>query len=175
MSDYGVIIDTETVRIERVLSGQIERVWAFLTEAEKRQQWLAGGEMELQPGGRVNHVFRNGDLSAPDDPPPPKYLHLNDTVEMHGRVIACEPPTLIEYAWGDGSQVRIDLKPELGRTHITITHSRLLTRDELVSVAAGWHTHLDILAARLGGHAPPSFWGLHTRLEADYESKMSAG
>ena len=37
----GEIIDTQTVRFERLLPGPIERVWAYLTESEKRRKWLA--------------------------------------------------------------------------------------------------------------------------------------
>ena len=41
-----------TVRIERLLPGPIERVWAYLTESDKRRRWFAAGPMDLQPGGR---------------------------------------------------------------------------------------------------------------------------
>src|SRR5690606_7556689 len=47
----GEIMDAHTVRFERVLPGPIERVWACLTEPEKRRTWLAGGTMELREGG----------------------------------------------------------------------------------------------------------------------------
>lgn len=33
----GEIIDRQTVRFERLLPGPIERVWAYLTELEKRR------------------------------------------------------------------------------------------------------------------------------------------
>lgn len=36
MSEYGVVTEPGTVRIQRVLPGPIERVWAYLTESEKR-------------------------------------------------------------------------------------------------------------------------------------------
>lgn len=32
---------------------------------------------------------------------------------------------------------------------LTVTHRRLANRDEMLSVAGGWHTHLDILLDRL--------------------------
>lgn len=38
---YGEKIAEESIRFERLLPGPIERVWAFLTESDKRGQWLA--------------------------------------------------------------------------------------------------------------------------------------
>ena len=52
ITDYGVVTDAGTVRLERILPGPIERVWSYLTESEKRGQWFAAGEMELRVGGR---------------------------------------------------------------------------------------------------------------------------
>ncbi len=172
MADYGIITDTDTIRIERLLSGPVERVWAYLTQSDLRRQWLAAGGMDLQPGGGVEHVFRNSDLSAPDDPPPAKYAHLACAVPMSGTIIACEPPSLLEYAWGDASQVRFELEPEGGKPRLTGTHARLATRTGMINVAAGWHAHLDILAARLEDREPPSFWGTHAQLEAEYEGRV---
>ena len=47
---YGVLTEPATVKIERILPGPIERVWAYLTESELRRQWLAAGEMEMKVG-----------------------------------------------------------------------------------------------------------------------------
>lgn len=41
MNDYGMIIEPGTLRIQRLLPGPIERVWAYLTESDKRA--TAGG------------------------------------------------------------------------------------------------------------------------------------
>ena len=49
----GEILDAGTIRFERLLPGPIERVWAFLTESEKRKLWLAAGDFELRPGGKL--------------------------------------------------------------------------------------------------------------------------
>ena len=48
-------------------------------------------------------------------------------------------------------------------------------RDTMLSVAAGWHTHLGILQARLDGSEPPGFWRTHTRLESEYAQRIPAG
>ena len=38
---YGVLTEPATLKIQRLLPGPIERVWAYLTESELRRQWLA--------------------------------------------------------------------------------------------------------------------------------------
>ena len=47
---YGVLIEPTTLKIQRLLPGPIERVWAYLTESDLRRQWLAAGEMEMKVG-----------------------------------------------------------------------------------------------------------------------------
>ena len=49
----GEIIDRQTVRFERLLPGPIERVWAYLTESEKRRKWLASGDT-IRESGRIH-------------------------------------------------------------------------------------------------------------------------
>ena len=53
MSEYGKIIGTGEVRLERVLPGPIERVWKYLTDPELRGKWLATGPMELQVAAQL--------------------------------------------------------------------------------------------------------------------------
>lgn len=178
MSEYGVATAHDTVRIERTLPGPIERVWAYLTDSEKRATWLAGGEMELRPGGRVVHVFRNSELTPKDEPPPAKYASVAGGHRMEGKIIACEPPRLLEYTWpeetsGD-SQVRFELATKGDSVLLVVTHRRLAKRGVMISVAAGWHTHLGILADRLAGRTPGGFWSTHMRLEAEYDRRLAA-
>ena len=37
--DFGHVLSPDTVQIKRVLPGPIERVWAYLTESDKRGQF----------------------------------------------------------------------------------------------------------------------------------------
>jgi hypothetical protein len=55
---------------------------------------------------------------------------------------------------------------------LTVTHRRLGTRDLLLSVAGGWHAHLDILVDILKGDEPLPFWSTHAKLEDDYERRI---
>lgn len=176
MNDFGTVLASDTVRIERTLPGPIERVWAYLTESEKRGSWLASGEMDLQVDGRVDLQFHNNALTENDAAPPPKYEKYGGHVSCPGRILSCNPPRLLEFTWGEGpddsSQVRFELSPQGDDVRLVVTHSRLSSRDGMVSVASGWHTHLGILADRLAGRTPPGFWATHTRLEAQYEQRI---
>ena len=40
---YGTLIEPTTLKIQRMLPGPIERVWAYLTDSELRRKWLAAG------------------------------------------------------------------------------------------------------------------------------------
>ena len=51
MDKHGTITAPNTIRFQRLLPGPIERVWAYLTEPEKRAKWLATGGMDLRVGG----------------------------------------------------------------------------------------------------------------------------
>ncbi len=171
--DHGVRTAADTVRIERLLPGPIERLWAYLTESDKRAQWMAAGDMTLSPGGPVELVFRHQDFAAVDDPVPEKYRSASGEHRLRGRITACEPPHVLAYTWDAHSEVRFELHPRGGQVLLEITHARLPDVDEVLSVSAGWHAHLAILRARLEGRAlTEGFWALHTRLEAEYAARL---
>ena len=174
---YAVPLANDTVRIERTLPGPIERVWQYLVDGDVRAQWLASGDIEPRVGGRVEHVFRNSALTPGDDAPPAKYAHLANEVRMQGEVTEFDPPRTLAYLWGeerDSSEVRFELTPRGEQVHLVLTHRRIASRPMMLSIAAGWHTHLDILGARLDGTAPEGFWRRHTRLEREYEARLPA-
>ena len=177
MNDFGTVTAPDTVRIERVLPGPIERVWAYLTESDKRATWLAAGDMDLRVGGSVDLRFHNNALTENDQAPPPKYEKFGGEIHMGGRILECDPPRVLAYSWGEDSsdsQVRFELSSRGDEVLLVVTHSRLATRDGMLSVASGWHAHLGILADRLAGRTPPGFWATHTRLEAEYDKRIPA-
>jgi uncharacterized protein YndB with AHSA1/START domain len=173
MSEFGVATEARTLRIRRVLPGPIERVWAYLTESDKRGRWLASGPMELRVGGRVELTFHNTDLSAHAEPPPDKYKEY-EGASFCGRVTRCEPPRLLSYTWGDDSEVTFELSPEGEKVLLVLTHRRLSDRTAMVRFGSGWHAHLAILVDHLGGREPRPFWSTHARLEAEYEKRLPA-
>lgn len=185
MSDLGEFIEPGTVRFERLLPAPAGTVWAFLVEPEKRALWLAGGPMELRPGGKVELVFNNAALCDPGDAPPEKYREHAGESRMHGRVIVCEPPRLLRYSWAEpeegigteqGSEVTFELTPR-GKDHtlLILTHRRLKPGEQAQGVLAGWHAHLGILADRVAGRTPASFWRSFAAAEAGYRSRGTAG
>lgn len=174
--DFGTRIAPDTVRLERRLPGPIDRVWRYLTDGELRSKWLAAGPLEPRVGGAVEHVFRNNDLTPGDDPPPARFASVADLYCLRGCVTAWDPPRLLAYTWseesGSPSEVRFELTLAGQEVLLVLTHTRLSTRDGLLSVSAGWHTHLAILRARLAEEDPPKFWRTFTRLEGDYDRRL---
>jgi uncharacterized protein YndB with AHSA1/START domain len=179
MSEFGVLTEARTIRFQRVLPGPIERVWAYLTESEKRGRWLASGPMELHVGGRVELNFRNADLSAHVEQPPEKYRKYADGgPTTHGQITRCAPPRLLSYTWdedsGVASEVTFELTPQGDDVLLVLTHRRLGDRAMMLSVAGGWHAHLGILLDHLNGREPSPFWSTHARLEAEYDKRLPA-
>ena len=182
MSDYGVITEAGSVRFERLLPGPIERVWDYLTDSEKRGKWLATGRMELRIGGRVELHFVHASLSPHREEVPEKYKAYGDGVTNYGCITQLRPPHLLAYTWGEtqrepgappDSEVTFELTPKGSEVLLVLTHRRLRDRGEMVSVSSGWHAHLGILADNLRGDTPRPFWSVHTKLESDYESRIS--
>jgi uncharacterized protein YndB with AHSA1/START domain len=175
MSEYGVLTEARTLRIERLLPGPIERLWAYLTEPEKRARWLAGGPMELRAGGRAELQFHHADLSA-ERTPPLKLRRMEGGHTLVCCVTACDPPQLLSYTWGeDWGEVTFELSPRGKDVLLVITHRRLGDRSTIASVSAGWHAHLAILADRLDDREPRGFWSTYMRLEAEYETRHGQG
>lgn len=175
--DYGGVTAPGTVRIERLLPGPAERIWSYLTDSGKRHLWMASGAMQLHVGGKVEHVFRNEDFGS--ETPPEKYAQFAGEVLQFGHVLACDPPRLLAYTWNEGtddpSEVCFELKPLGDKVLLVVTHRQLVDRDMMVSVAAGWHAHLDILRDLLAERPIGPYWDTHMRLEAEYERRIPPG
>lgn len=173
MADVGTLVEPGIVRFERTLPGPIDRVWAYLTEPEKRARWLAGGEMELRVGGRVELWFKHADLSPIEAPTPERFAASANGSAVHGTVTACEPPRRLAFTWGEGndrfSEVTFELEAVGDGVRLTVTHRRLGDERALwANVAGGWHTHLAILEDRLMGRVPQPFFATFEPIEAAY-------
>lgn len=175
---YGEMIDSDTLLFRRVLQGTVEQVWSYLTESEKRGEWLASGEMELRVGGRVELHFDNSSLSEAEEEIPEKYREFEESSSLFGRITRLEPPRLLSHTWaeetGEESEVTYELSPEDEGVLLELTHRRLGdNRDLHLGVLAGWHTHLDILEDRLRGRSTKGFWSVHMALEEEYDRRLS--
>ena len=178
MENYGKFTGPETIRFERLLPGPIERVWAYLTESEKRGQWLAAGTMELKIGGSVELHFNHNNLTPHEDPIPEKYKQHEEGSTMQGQITQLDPPHLLSYTWGEDagfdSEVTFELIPKDDKVLLILTHRRLGDdREMLKGIGAGWHTHLGILIDKLHNRTPKPFWDEHTKMEDKYEQLVS--
>ncbi|HEV7462988.1 MAG TPA: SRPBCC family protein [Methyloceanibacter sp.] len=175
MNEYGVVTETRTVRLERVLPGPIERVWDYLTDSKKRGKWFGSGPMDLRVGGEVEFRFHHADLSAEKTVPEKFKKKIESGHVMHGRITACEPPRLLSYTFGDAGEVTFELSPRGNDVLLVLTHRELKDRAMMVSVASGWHSHLAILIDRLNGVEPRPFWSTVTKMEGEYEKRLPRG
>jgi uncharacterized protein YndB with AHSA1/START domain len=171
---YGKVIAPDTIRFERMLPGPTERVWAYLTDPEKRAKWLASGPMELHVGGTTTLTWKHADLDTVPDEVPEKYANGHS---MQATITRCEPPYVLGYSWGARadalSEVVFELSKQGDEVLLVLTHHRLPGRKDLLGVSGGWHVHLDILAEHLQGRTSPGFWGKHARLNAEYDERIA--
>jgi uncharacterized protein YndB with AHSA1/START domain len=166
---YGILTESATLRIERLLPGPIERIWAYLTEGDLRRQWLAAGQMELVAGAPFEFVWRNDELTTPPGQRPPGFP---DEHRLQCRIIELDPPRKLAITWGNTGGVSFELEPKGNQVLLTLVHRRLPDRVNLLNVSAGWHMHLDILAARAAGREPEPFWEGWSRLKRDYDQRL---
>lgn len=168
------MIAPDTLRFERRLRGPIGRVWAYLTESEKRGKWLAKGEMQLVEGGRFDLQFLHTDLSPEAGGPPAKYKEMEGGHSFTGTVLRVDAPRLLSFTWEGGSEVTFELEDSGDEVLLIVTHRKLPADPEArVGVLGGWHTHLDILIANLRGETPPNFWKRFGQLEETYRDRQN--
>lgn len=156
MSEFGKIVG-DGVRFERLLPGPIDRVWRYLTTREGLAAWLFPGTIELRIGGKVDLE----DANAPGG-------------RFSGTVTRCDPPRALAYTWlevsGSGvppSEISFELEPRDADVLLVLTHRRMAP-GFLAQTGAGWHAHVDILAARLAGKEPEPSMRAFERLLPHY-------
>jgi uncharacterized protein YndB with AHSA1/START domain len=168
---YGALTEPATLKIQRILPGPIERVWAYLTESDLRRQWLAAGEMEMKVGAPFELVWRNIELT---DAPSKRPDGFGEEHRLQSRITELDPPRKLAIAWGSTGGVSFELGPAGDRVLLTVIHSRVTDRSTLLNVSAGWHAHLDVLLSRLTGEEPAPFWDSWSRLKKEYERRIPA-
>jgi uncharacterized protein YndB with AHSA1/START domain len=127
---------TWQLRFERTLAHPPEKVWRALTEPEHLEAWfpttIEGG---LEAGAELRFRHRHRDLPL-----------------MEGEMIACDPPSLLEFRWGPDT-LRFVLEPDGAGTRLTLT-DMLEELGKAARDGAGWHVCLDQLAIHLDGEEP---------------------
>jgi uncharacterized protein YndB with AHSA1/START domain len=168
---YGALIEPAALKLERLLPGPIERVWAYLTESDLRRQWLAAGRMEMKVGTPFELVWRNNELTDPPGQRPPGFSGEH---RMESRIIDLDPPRKLVFSFDPHGEVTFLLDPAGDEVLLTLIHRRLPNRDTTLKVSAGWHAHLDLLVARASGKQPAPFWDSWTRLRSEYDQRLPA-
>jgi uncharacterized protein YndB with AHSA1/START domain len=169
---FGTSPAPKTVHLERILPGPIGRVWTYLTEPEKRSQWMADGNIELRVGGAVELTFFNSKLC---NEMTPARFQKYEGAKLNGVVTSYEPPHTLSFTWGSGpeaSQVEMHLSERPNGVLLTVKHTRLSNRDEMVNVSSGWHTHLGVLLDLLREQPLRPFWPRFIAAEQEYEKRI---
>lgn len=170
-TDYAVLTAPDTVRLQRVLPGPIERVWKYLADSDLRRQWLASGEMEPRAGSPFELAWRNDELT---DPPGTRPDGFDCEHRMQSVITVFEPPRRLAFTWTGGGDVSFELEPQGAGVLLTVIHRRLRDRTAMLMVGAGWHMHLDVLVARLEDTRPEPFWDGWSRLRTEYDRRLPA-
>ena len=171
-ADFGKLVAPRTLEMQRLLPGPIERVWDYLTKSNLRRQWLASGDMDLKVGAPVELVWHHDEITTP----PGKRPDSMTSPESHlpSRITVCEPPYKLGFMFWSDSEVIFELKPAGNKVLLTLTHRGLPSRGMAVGVSTGWHTHLDVLAARLSGEKIENFWDHWRGYKDAYEARIPA-
>jgi uncharacterized protein YndB with AHSA1/START domain len=132
---YGTIDRTEDgrwqLRFTRTLAHPQSKVWRAITEPEHLAQWFP----TTIDGDRVTGAALR--FTFPNDVAPP----------MDGVMVAYEPESLMELAWGPDI-IRIELQPVSEGTLLTLLDT-LEERGKAARDGAGWHACLASLEAAL--------------------------
>jgi len=166
------MIEPGTVRLERLLPGPVERVWAYITESDKRAKWLAAGEFDLRLGGKARLQFDNSKL--PNDGPAPAQYAGRGMGQFEGVITRLEPNRVLAHTWtwnGGDTEVTYELSPRGKDVLLTIVHRRL-GKELVPAVMGGWDVHSGILEDILKGAEPRPFWKTHEKLEKEYAAAL---
>jgi uncharacterized protein YndB with AHSA1/START domain len=127
--------------------------------------------MEEGEGSSFELVWRNDELT---DPPGERPAGFGDEHRMQSRIVEYDPPRKLTITWSGSGNVSFELAQRGDDVLLTVIHRRLPDRSSLLMHAAGWHIHLDILAARMTGEKPETFWDGWSRLMTDYDQRLPA-
>jgi uncharacterized protein YndB with AHSA1/START domain len=126
--------DRWSLVLTRDLRHPVDRVFAALTDPTSLAEWAPFvTDRPLDRPGEVTLTMIDGDVRE----------------ESAATVTRVEPPTLLEYTWGD-DLLRWELEPTPAGCRLVLRHT-LADRDVVSKVTAGWHLCLDVAERLLDG------------------------
>jgi uncharacterized protein YndB with AHSA1/START domain len=132
--------DRWQLRFTRELAHPAEKVWRAVTEPAHLDAWFPQRIVgEWRAGAPLKFESPDGEFAAFD-----------------GEVLACEPPSLLEFRWGP-DVIRFEIVPNT-EPATGCTFRLFDVFGELGKAArdaAGWHTCIDFLEHHLNGSASP--------------------
>jgi uncharacterized protein YndB with AHSA1/START domain len=126
--------DLWTLVFVRELRHSPDTVWQALTDPAELDQWAPfRAAADLAKPGDTTLTMIDGDT----------------TMDMPATVLVADPPTLLEYTWGD-DRLCWTLEPSGTGTRLILRHT-LATPGMEAMVAAGWQICVAVLARLLDG------------------------
>jgi uncharacterized protein YndB with AHSA1/START domain len=128
---YNAEGDRWTLVFVRTLRHAPDRVWDALTDPRQLNEWAPYvSDRNLGDTEAATLTMIDGD----------------ESMELHANVTRAEPPSLLEYSWGNDN-LRWELEAAGDGTRLTLRHT-LEDEDWVPKIAAGWHLCL-VVAERL--------------------------
>ena len=169
------VLAPDTLRMVRILDAEPATEWCYLTEADLRYQWFAGGGDATAKGETVELVFDHDNLSAGDVPYPAEYAKWKGAVGRE-TVVEFDPPHVFAISWDEGKEgiARFELFAEdAGKTRLVFTHSGITGAGPMANFGGGWHSHLAVLEGLFNGKPVRDFWALHAKSEARVAASLA--
>ena len=136
--EFTRVDDRFELTLERKLAHPVEKVWRVLTEPELLCQWFPCDVVgEWKVGADLQFIFRHGEGEG-----------LSEE-ELRGKVLAVEPPHLLEFSWGQ-HHFRCQLTADGDGCHLRFTES-LTDPSQGARNAAGWEMCFENTEAVLQG------------------------
>jgi uncharacterized protein YndB with AHSA1/START domain len=127
--------DRATLTFVREVRHAPERVWAALTDPAQLPQWAP-----FTPTRSLAAAGSDVSLRTDGDPP----------MDLPCTVLVSEPPTRLDYTWGDDLLSWRLTRTAAGGTRLTLHHT-VGSTDWMPRVAAGWHLCLVVMERLLDG------------------------
>jgi len=127
-----------TLRFDRTLPYDRERVWRAVTDPAELRQWFPS-EVVYEPRAGAPMTFDFGGEHGLDSYP--------------GEVLVWDPPSVFAFAWGT-DELRFELSESAGGTRLVFEHSFAHEPGKEARDSAGWAACFDAFDALLAGGDP---------------------